>query len=93
MLHQVDPKHGTQIYVPGGRARVAAMPIPDDANTVPVNSFYLKTGHKKIPLVHQETIIGRNENLMVYVNHASVAVKHAVILLKNFEGATQPTIE
>ena len=64
------------------------MNVPSDANIVPVNSFYLMVGHKKIPLVHQETIIGRNGNLMVNVEHVSVAVKHAVILLKNFEGAT-----
>ena len=50
-------------------------------------------GNKKIPLIHQETIIGRNGNLMVNVDHVSVAVKHAVILLKNFEGETKPTIE
>ena len=79
--------------MPGGRKRVAPRDIPSDANQVPVNTFYLMFDNRKIPLVHQETLIGRNGNLMVNIDHASVAVKHAVILLKNFEGETMPTIE
>ena len=30
---------------------------------------------------------------MLHIDHPSVAVKHAVILLKDFEGETRPTIE
>ena len=93
MLTHIDPKNGTQIYVPGQRRQVAVPNPPVYADQVPSNSFYLMAGQRKIPLVHHETIVGRNGNLMVHVNHVSVAIKHAVILLKNFEGVTQPTIE
>lgn len=42
----------------------------------------LKKG-KRIPLVHKQTVIGRNPNLTLYVNDISVSSKHAQIDLND----------
>jgi hypothetical protein len=37
--------------------------------------------NKRIPLIHKQTVIGRNPNLSVHVNDISVSSKHATIEL------------
>ena len=40
---------------------------------------YLFLGQKKIPLIHKQTIIGRNPNATIFIEDNTVAKEHAII--------------
>ena len=39
--------------------------------------------NRRIPLIHKQTIVGRNTNLLLNINDISVSTKHAIIEYNN----------
>jgi hypothetical protein len=41
--------------------------------------YFLQIGPKRIPLIHKQTILGRNPNVTITIDDTSIAREHAVI--------------
>jgi hypothetical protein len=44
-------------------------------------NYYIKFGQKKIPLLHRQTLVGRNPNALLHVEDHTIAKDHAIFEL------------
>ena len=80
MLVALDTQEGTQVYAQ--KQRDQSRPTPRLETGEYAFSLVRERDNKQIPLINNETLIGRNQNFHVIINDPTVAMHHATLIME-----------